>query len=61
VVAPRVYDPGYLRTDTEATSKPDGDFVWRGTIDTRDPRLTTSAIDGIVKILVKQFQKDKLI
>lgn len=69
VVAPLVYDPGYLRTDTEAqietnfysTSKPDGDLVWSGTTDTLDPRSTTSAIDGIVKILVKQFEKDKLI
>jgi len=69
VVAPLVYDPGYLRTDTEAqietnlysTSKPDGELVWSGTTDTLDPRSTTSAIDGIVKILVKQFEKDKLI
>ena len=68
-VAPLVYDPGYLRTDTEAqietnfysTSKPDGELVWSGTTDTLDPRSTTSAIDGIVKILVKQFEKDKLI
>ena len=69
VVAPIVYDPGYLRTDTEAqietnfysTSKPDGDLVWSGTTDTLDPRSATSAIDGIVKILVKQFEKDRLI
>ena len=68
-VAPLVYDPGYLRTDTEAqietnfyaTSKPDGELVWSGTTDTLDPRSTTGAIDGIVKILVKQFEKDKLI
>jgi hypothetical protein len=68
-VAPIVYDPGYLRTDTEAqvetnfysTSKPDGELVWSGTTDTLDPRSTTSAIDGIVKILVKQFEKDKLL
>src|SRR6516225_9705196 len=66
-VAPLVYDPGYLRTDTEAqietnfyaTSKPDGELVWSGTTDTLDPRSTTGAIDGIVKILVKQFEKDK--
>ncbi len=68
-VAPIVYDPSYLRTDTEAqvetnlysTAKPDGELVWSGTTDTVDPRSTTSAIDGIVKLLVKQFEKDKLI
>jgi hypothetical protein len=68
-IAPIVYDPSYLRTDTEAqvetnmysTAKPDGELVWSGTTDTVDPRSTTSAIDGIVKLLVKQFEKDKLI
>jgi hypothetical protein len=68
-IAPIVYDPGYLRTDTKAqvetnfyaTAKPDGELIWSGTTDTVDPRNTTSAIDGIVKILVKQFEKDKLI
>jgi len=68
-VAPMVYDPGYLRTDTKAqietnfysTSKPDGELIWSGTTDTVDPRSATGAINGIVKILVKQFDKDKLI
>jgi hypothetical protein len=68
-VAPIVYDPTYLKTESEAqvetnfyaTTKPDGELVWSGTTDTVDPRSTTSAVDGIVKILVKQFQNDKLI
>jgi hypothetical protein len=68
-VAPIVYDPGYLQTDTEAqvetnfysTAKPDGDLVWSGTTDTMNPRSETSAVDDLVKVLVKQFEKDKLI
>jgi hypothetical protein len=68
-VAPIVYDPGYLKTESEAqietnfysTVKRDGELVWSGTTDTVDPRSTTSAIDDIVKILVKQFADDKLI
>jgi hypothetical protein len=68
-IAPIVYDPGYLRTDTEAqvetnfysTSKPDGELVWSGTTDTLNPRSIDNAVNGIVKLLVKQFQKDKLI
>jgi hypothetical protein len=68
-IAPIVYDPGYLQTDTKAqvetnfyaTAKPDGELIWSGTTDTVNPRNTTSAIDGIVKILVKQFEKNGLI
>jgi hypothetical protein len=68
-IAPLVYSPSYLQTDTDiqvetnlyATAKPDGELVWSGTTDTEDPRSSTSAIDGIVKVLVKQFEKDKLI
>lgn len=68
-ISPITYDPTYLQTDTEAqvetnlysTTKQDGELVWSGTTDTVDPRSLTSAIDGIVKLLVKQFEKDKLI
>ena len=68
-VAPIVYDPSYLETETDiqvetnlySTTKPDGELVWSGTTDTNDPRNETSAVDGIVKVLVKAFEKDKLI
>lgn len=68
-VAPIVYDPTYLKTDTQAqvetnfysTSKPDGELVWSGTTDSVDPRSATRAIDSVVKILVKQFVNDNLI
>lgn len=68
-LAPLVYDPTYLQTDFDlqvetnlyATSTPDGLLVWTGTTDTFDPRSSTDAINGIVKILTKQFEKDKLI
>lgn len=66
---PLFMDPGYLRTDTEAqvetnfysTSKPDGELVWSETTDTLNPRSIDNAVNGIVKLLVKQFQKAKLI
>lgn len=68
-VAPIVYDPTYLQTETDiqvetnvySTAKPDGELVWSGTTDTSDPRSETSAVDGIVKALVKGLEKDKLI
>jgi len=68
-LAPLVYDPTYLQTDFDlqvetnlyATNAPDGLLVWTGTTDTFDPRSSTDAINSIVKILTKQFEKDKLI
>ena len=68
-LAPIVYSPSYLQTDVDlqvetnlyATTAPDGTIVWTGTTDTFDPSSASSAINSIVKILVKQFQKDKLI
>ena len=66
-IAPIICDSGYLKIETEAqvetnlyaSNKPDGVLVWSSTIDTVDPRSLTSAVDGIVKLLVKQFEKDK--
>jgi hypothetical protein len=68
-LAPLVYSPSYLQTDIDlqvetnlyATTPPDGTLIWTGTTDTFDPPSATSAINSIVKILAKQFQKDKLI
>lgn len=68
-VAPVVYDPGYLQTDTDAqietncysTAKPDGELAWVGITDTVNPRSRTNAINAIVKLLVKQLEKENLI
>ncbi len=68
-IAPLVYSPTYLQTDTDlmvetnlyAANAPDGTLAWTGTTDSFDPSSTTSTINGIVKILAKQFEKDKLI
>jgi hypothetical protein len=68
-LAPLVYNPTYLQTDFDlqvetnlyATSAPDGLLVWTGTTDTFDPRSSSDAINSIVKILTKQFEKDKLL
>lgn len=68
-VAPVVYDPGYLQTDTDAqietncysTAKPDGELAWVGITDTVNPRSRSNAINAIVKLLVKQLEKENLI
>lgn len=68
-IAPLVYDPTYLQTEMDiqvetnwyATNKPDGDLVWSGTTDTMNPRSETNTVDGIVKALVKAFEKEQLV
>ena len=66
VVYPVVYSPDYLRTEKKvrietnfyATSSPDGDLVWTGVTDTFDPSNVHKAINGLVKLVVKQMQTD---
>ena len=68
-IAPLVYSPTYLQTEIDiqvetnwyATSKPDGELVWSGTTDTMNPRSETDTVDGIVKALVKAFEKEGLV
>jgi len=64
-VYPVVYSPDYLRTDRTvrvetnlyAAVPPDGVLVWTGMSDTFDPGSAHKAIDGIVALVVKQFEK----
>jgi hypothetical protein len=65
----QVYTPGYLReekkirieTNLYSTATPDGELVWTGISDTFDPSSAKKAIDGVVKLVVKELEKDKLI
>jgi hypothetical protein len=68
-VYPVVYDPGYTREDTTvsvetnvyATSKPDGDLVWTGVSDSFNPKSASKVVDGLVKEVPKQMEKDGLL
>jgi hypothetical protein len=68
-VYPMVYDPGYTREDTTvvvetnfyATSKPDGDLVWTGISDSFNPKSAKKVVDGLVKEVPKQMEKDGLL
>ena len=68
-VAPVVYDPSYLVKETDvqvesnwyATVAPDGQLVWSGTTDTKNPHSEPKAVDGIVKVLVEAIEKQQLI
>lgn len=68
-VAPVVYDPSYMVKETDvqvesnwyATVAPDGQLVWSGTTDTKNPHSEPKAVDGIVKVLVEAIEKQQLI
>jgi hypothetical protein len=68
-VYPVVYDPGYTRVDTTvsvetnvyATSRPDGDLVWTGVSDSFNPKSAQKVVDGLVKEVPKQMEKDGLL
>jgi hypothetical protein len=67
-VYPVVYDPGYTQVDTTvsvetnvyATSKPDGELVWTGVSDSFNPKSAEKIVDGLVKEVPKQMEKDGL-
>ena len=65
----QVYTPGYLReekkvrieTNLYSTTGAEGELVWTAISDTFDPSSATKAIDGVVKLVVKELEKEKLI
>jgi len=68
-VAPVVYDPSYMVKETDvqvetnwyATVAPNGQLVWSGTTDTKNPHNEPKAVDSIVKVLVEAIDKQGLI
>ena len=65
----QVYTPGYLQVEKTAqietnfysTAKPDGELIWTGTSDIVNPRTPTKGVDALVKILIQELQKQKII
>lgn len=68
-VYPVVYTPGYLQVEKTAqietnfysTAKPDGELIWTGTSDIVNPRTPTKGVDALVKVLIQELQKQKII
>ena len=68
-VFPVVYSPGYLKeekkirieTNFYSTVGPDGELVWTGMSDTFNPSSTKKAIDSVVKLVVKELEKQQLL
>lgn len=69
VVYQQVYTPDYLREDTTvrietnlyATTPPDGELVWTGTSDTFNPKSAHKVIDALVKLVVKEMEKETIL
>jgi len=65
-VYPVVYTPGYLKeerkvrieTNLYVISSGEGELVWTGITDTFNPSNMDKAIDRLVKLMVKQMQRD---
>jgi hypothetical protein len=68
-IYPVVYSSDYLRVDKTAqietnfysAAKPDGELIWTGTSDMINPRSPLKAIDAVVKLVVQQLEKEKII
>src|SRR5262249_21219891 len=66
MIYPVVYSPDYLReerkvrieTNLYAITPPDGKLVWTGITDTFDPKNVHKAIEGLVKLVVKQMHTE---
>jgi hypothetical protein len=68
-MSPLVYSPGYLdkvrlaqvQTNFYSSAKPDGELVWTGTTNTFDGNSPTKAIKGLVKVIIEELEKQKVI
>lgn len=62
----QVYSPDYLKEDTKirietnvyATRTPEGEFVWTGISDTFNPKSASKVIEGVVKLVAQELEKE---
>jgi hypothetical protein len=65
----QVYSPDYLKTDTTvrietnvyATSTPEGEFIWTGISDTFNPKSAAKVIEGVVKLVAQELEKESIL
>jgi hypothetical protein len=68
-MSPLVYSPTYLekvrlaqgQTNFYSTAKPDGELVWTGTTNTFDGNSPMKAIKELVKVVIKELEKQNVI
>jgi len=47
-----------IETNLYATATPEGEFVWTGIGDSFNPSSAAKAIDAVVKVVVKELEKE---
>ena len=65
----QVYTPDYLREDSTVrietnlyvTTPPDGELIWTGTSDTFNPKSAHKVINALVKLVVKELEKEAVL
>jgi hypothetical protein len=65
----QVYSPGYLRevssvrveTNFYSATPPNEELIWTGTSDSFNPKSAQKAIDGVVKLIVKELKKQGIL
>jgi hypothetical protein len=65
----QVYSPGYLREDSSvrvetnfySATPPNEELIWTATSDSFNPKSPQKAIDGIVKLIVKELKKQAIL
>lgn len=65
----QVYSPDYLREDTKvrvetklyAATPPDGELIWTGISDTFNPNSAKKVIKDLVKLVVKEMEKEGIL
>jgi hypothetical protein len=64
----QVYSPDYLREDKTvrietnlyATTTPEGELVWTGISDSFNPSSAKKTINNVVKVVVKDLEKERI-
>ncbi len=62
----QVYSPDYLledktvriETNVYSTSTPEGEFIWTGISDTFNPKSAPKVIEGVVKLVAQQLERE---
>ena len=50
-----------IETNLYATATPEGEFVWTGISDPFNPSSAKKAIDAVVKVVVKELEKEGIL
>jgi len=50
-----------IETSLYAATAPDGELIWTGISDTFNPKSAHKTIDGLVKLVIRELEKDAIL